>query len=116
MSTVTRAIPVSTMQIVENCLSESYPMVLEQWGLSFTTYLAVRRQRKFPPRNNLIRRNMEVRRRVLEAVHRHPEWNYRDVAAELTLSLPCVWKIFTDYMLHDENIRLRISKIQVELM
>jgi hypothetical protein len=86
----------STIEVVEICLSEPYPVVLEQLGLSFGTYLAVRKEKKFPPRNNFARRNMKVRQQVVEAVHNHPELTYSEVAKQMMLPLQLVWKIFTD--------------------
>jgi len=106
----------STIEVVETCLNEPYPVVLEQLGLSFTAYRAIRRERKFPPRNNFARRNMKLRQQVLEMVCRHPELSYSEVAKQMTLPLSLVWKVFTDYMLHDEEIRLRISKARIQLM
>src|SRR5208283_2313251 len=100
----------SAENIVEICLSEPYAVVLERYGLSFPTYLAVRRDRRFPPRNNFHRRNMDVRQRIVNDVRVHPERTYRDVANALSLPLTCVWKIFTDYMLHDAAMRVRVSK------
>jgi len=106
----------STIEVVETCLNEPYPVVLEQLGLSFTAYLAIRRERKFPPRNNFARRNMKVRQQILEMVHRYPELSYREVALKMMLPLSVVWKVFTDYMLHDEEMRRRISKANIQLM
>lgn len=106
----------STNSVVTICLTKSYPVALEECGISYTTYLAVRRERRFPPRNNLARRNMKLRKQILDTVRRHPQFSYRDVAEELTISLPRVWKIFTDYMLHNEEVRLRIARAKVNLM
>lgn len=106
----------STIEVVETCLNEPYPVVLEQLGLSFTAYRAVRRERKFPPRNNYARRNMKLRQQVLEIVCRNPEFSYSDVAKLLALPLSVVWKVYTDYMLHDEEVRKRISKARIQLM
>lgn len=106
----------SASSIVQVCLSSSYPQALEQCGISYTTYLAVRRDHRFPPRNNLARRNMKLRQDVLDTARRHPDYTYREVAAALMISLPRVWKIFTDYMLHDEEVRRRIARTKVQLM
>ena len=106
----------STSTILELCLTHPYPVVLEKCGISYTTYLAARREHRYPPRNNNARRNMTFRQQVFDIVRRHPEYSYRDVAEKLLVPLPRVWKVFTDYMFHDDDVRYRIAQRNVRLM
>jgi hypothetical protein len=96
--------------VVALCLSEPYPTALSILGISYTTYLAVRRENRFPPRNNLARRNMELRTSVFALVRENPTWTYRRVAVALGVSLPRVWKVFAEYMLHDSNVRALVCR------
>ncbi len=97
-------------RIVSLCVAEPYPVVLTQLGISYSTYLAVRRENRFPPRNNLARRNMALRESVFAVVREHPAWTYRHVALTLRVSLSRVWKVYADYMLHDPDVRVLVSR------
>ena len=106
----------SANRVIEACLSQPYPAALEEFGLSYTAYCAVRRQRRFPPRNNFKNRNMKMRQDIMDAVRLHPEWTYSQVAISLALPVPAVWKVFTEYLLHDAGIRKLISRARIRLM
>ena len=102
--------------VLHVCLTEAYPTALEKCGISYSLYLAIRRERRIPTHSNLARRNMKFRQDVLKVVREHPHYAYREVAAALNVSMSRVWKVFTDYMLHDETVRMRIARCNVALM
>ncbi len=106
----------STNTILQLCLSQPYPVVLEKCGISYSWYLATRREHRYPPRNNNTRRDMTFRQQVLDIVRRHPDYSYRDVAKKMVVPLPRVWKVFTDYMFHDDEVRYRVSKGNIRLV
>ena len=103
----------TTTTILEICLTESYPEALEHSGVSYSMYIAIRRDRRFPALTTLSRRNMEVRVAVLREVSQNPRGDYRSAAHALGLPVTRAWKIFADYMLHDPAVRQMVSRCNI---